>query len=121
MLDVAIIGGGVCGCSLLYALSGYQLQAALLEKTNDVGVATTKANSAIVHAGYDPAPGTLMARYNAPGNALVRQLAQDLDILFRGCGSLVVAFDEAERPQIEKLYHRGLQNGVPGLRIVAAD
>ncbi len=117
MLDVAIIGGGVCGCSLLYALCGYGLQVGLFEKTNDVGVATTKANSAIVHAGYDPAPGTLMAKYNAPGNALVRQLARDLDILMLDCGSLVVAFDEAERPHIEQLYRRGLQNGVPGLRI----
>ncbi len=76
MLDVAIIGGGVCGCSLLYALSRYQLQAALLEASNDVGVCTTKANSAIIHAGYDPEPGTLMAKYNVQTTPAAEQ---DLD------------------------------------------
>jgi Predicted dehydrogenase len=118
MLNVIIIGGGVCGCSLLYELSRYRLDVVLLEEKNDVGVATTKANSAIVHAGYDPPPDTLMARYNVEGNRLIEQLCKDLDILYRKTGSLMLGFNDADRALIEILYNRGLQNGVPGLRII---
>lgn len=121
MLDVAIIGGGVCGCSLLYALSRYKLNIALLEATNDVGVATTKANSAILHAGYDPEPGTLMAKYNVEGARIAKELCKDLDILRRQTGSLVVAFTEEESATVQKLYERGVQNGVEDLRIVQKD
>lgn len=118
MLDVAIIGGGISGCSLLYQLSRYNLKAVLLEKENDVGVGTTKANSAIVHAGYDPEPGSLMAKYNAEGNRIIQQLCKDLDVHYIQTGSLVLGFDEADRATVEKLYDRGVKNGVPGLRIV---
>ncbi|MFV0414342.1 MAG: NAD(P)/FAD-dependent oxidoreductase [Oscillospiraceae bacterium] len=118
MLDVAIIGGGICGCSLLYQLSRYKVQAALLEKENDVSVGTTKANSAIVHAGYDPEPGTFMAKYNVEGNKMVEELCARLSILYKKIGSLVLAFDEEDRRTLEKLYHNGLANGVPNLRIV---
>lgn len=118
MYDVVIIGGGISGCSLLYQLSRYQLQALLVEKENDVGVGTTKANSAIVHAGYDPEPGTLMAKYNVQGNQMIEKLCANLDVLFKKTGSLVLAFNEADRKTIDTLYQRGLANGVPGLRIV---
>lgn len=118
MFDVAIIGGGVCGCSLLYELSRYRVNAVLLEKENDVGVATTKANSAIVHAGYDPEPGTAMARYNVEGNRIIEQLCHDLDILYKKIGSFVLGFSPEDREMVEKLYQRGIENGVPGLRIV---
>lgn len=115
---MAIIGGGVCGCSLLYELSRYRVKAVLLEKENDVGVATTKANSAIVHAGYDPAPGTRMARYNVEGNRIIEELCRDLDILYNKIGSLVLGFSEEDRKTLETLYERGVANGVPGLRLV---
>ncbi|MDL2253014.1 NAD(P)/FAD-dependent oxidoreductase [Ruminococcaceae bacterium OttesenSCG-928-I18] len=118
MYDVAILGGGICGCSLLYALSRYTLRCVLLEKENDVGVGATKANSAIVHAGYDPMPGTLMAKYNAAGNPRIRELCSELDVLYKQTGSLVLAFDEADRAQIQKLYQKGLANGIPGLEIL---
>lgn len=118
MFDVAIIGGGACGCSLLYELSRYKVNAVLLEKENDVSVGTTKANSAIVHAGYDPEPGTLMARYNVEGNRIIEQLCADLDILYDKIGSLVLGFSEEDRATVEALYRRGVENGVPGLRIV---
>lgn len=118
MFDVAIVGGGVSGCSLLYQLSKYNLKVVLLEKENDVGVGTTKANSAIVHAGYDPEPGTLMARYNVRGNAMVHALCEELDILFKNTGSLVLGFTEADKDVVECLYQNALQNGVPGVRIV---
>jgi glycerol-3-phosphate dehydrogenase len=116
--DVIIIGGGVCGCSLLYELSRYKVKALLLEKDNDVANGTSKANTAIVHAGYDPEPGTKMARYNVEGNAIIDQLCSDLDIMFKKTGSLVVGFDETDRKSIEYLYVKGNKNGVPGLRIM---
>lgn len=118
MFDVAIIGGGACGCSLLYELSRYKVNVVLLERENDVSVGTTKANSAIVHAGYDPEPGTLMARYNVEGNRIIEQLCADLDILYDKIGSLVLGFSEEDRATVEALYQRGVENGVPGLRIV---
>lgn len=118
MFDVAIVGGGACGCSLLYELSRYQVNAVLLEKENDVSVGTTKANSAIVHAGYDPVPGTLMARYNVEGNRMLEQLCGDLDILYKKIGSLVVGFSQEDRKTLELLYRRGVANGVPDLRMV---
>ena len=119
--DIIIIGGGVCGCSLLYELSRYNLKTLLIEKENDISVGTTKGNSAIVHAGYDPEPGTKMAKYNVEGNILIEQLSQDLDILFRKTGSLVIGFDETDRKTIENLLRKGNENGVPGLRIVEKD
>ncbi|MDR2796265.1 MAG: NAD(P)/FAD-dependent oxidoreductase [Spirochaetaceae bacterium] len=116
--DVIIIGGGVCGCSLLYELSRYRIKTLLLEKENDVADGTSKANSAIVHSGYDPAPGTMMARYNVEGNALIERICADLDIMYKKIGSLVVGFDETDRKSIENLYVKGNKNCVPGLRIV---
>lgn len=121
MFDVAIIGGGICGSSLLYELSRYRVAAVLLEKENDVGVATTKANSAIVHAGYDPEPGTKMARYNVQGNQIIEQLCHDLDIPYKKLGSLVLGFSKDDRALLEKLYHRGIENGVPRLRLIEQD
>jgi glycerol-3-phosphate dehydrogenase len=121
MESVIIIGGGVCGCSLLYELSRYNLKTLLLEKENDVADATSKANSAIVHAGYDPEPGTAMARYNVAGNRIIEQLCKDLDIMYEKVGSLVVGFDETDRLSIERLYEKGLANGVPGQKILEGD
>ena len=115
MVDVVIVGGGICGCSLLYELSRYDVQAVLLEKENDVSVGTTKANSAIVHAGYDPLPGTKMARYNVEGNALVKELCEKLDVPYQQIGSLVLAFDEEQDALVRELCARGEKNGVPGL------
>src|SRR5699024_3008161 len=120
MVDVVIVGGGICGCSLLYELSRYDVQAVLLEKENDVSVGTTKANSAIVHAGYDPHPGTKMARYNVEGNALVKELCEKLDVPYQQIGSLVLAFDEEQDALVRELCARGEKNGVPGLRVLSA-
>jgi len=83
MEDLIIIGGGVCGCSILYELSRYKVSVLLLEKENDVACGTTKANSGIVHAGYDPEPGTKMARFNVEGNALIEKLCSDLSISYK--------------------------------------
>jgi glycerol-3-phosphate dehydrogenase len=93
----------------------------LLEKENDVACGSTKANSGIVHAGYDPEPGTGMARFNVEGNVLIEKLCADLDIPYRKVGSLVVGFDETDRKSIEKLLEKGNKNGVPGLKIISGE
>ena len=121
MEDLIIIGGGVCGCSLLYELSRYKVSVLLLEKENDVACGTTKANSGIVHAGYDPEPGTGMARFNVEGNALIEKLSADLEIPYKKIGSLVVGFDETDRKSIEKLFEKGSKNGVPDLKIISGE
>lgn len=120
MVDVIIIGGGICGCSLLYELSKYKVNALLVEKENDVSVGTTKANSAIVHAGYDPHPGTKMARYNVEGNAYIKELCAKLDVPYKQIGSLVLAFDGEQDALVQELCRRGQANGVPGVRVLSA-
>lgn len=119
MYDVAIIGCGIVGAAAAYELSKYQLKLVVLEKENDVANATTKANSAILHAGYDPAPGTLMAKLNVRGSLLAKALCQKLDVPYRQCGSLVAAFSPSEIPALHALYERGCKNGVPGLRLLS--
>ena len=117
MYDVTIIGAGISGCSLAYELSKYNVNALLLEKENDVSVGTTKANSAIVHAGYDPEPGSKMAKYNVKGCAYTEELCKKLDVPYKKIGSLVVAFADEEMETVKELYDRGNENGVPGLEI----
>ena len=120
MVDVVIVGGGVCGCSLLYELSRYKLSAVLVEKENDVSDTRSRVNSAIVHAGYDPHPGTTMARYNVEGNALVKELCEKLDVPYKQIGSLVLAFDADQDALVRELFDRGTQNGVPGMKVLSA-
>jgi len=96
MLDVAIIGCGVVGAAAAYELSHYPLHVAVLEAENDVADGTTKANSAILHAGYDPEPGTQMARLNVQGVALAKEICARLDVPYRQCGSLVLALSQAK-------------------------
>lgn len=121
MFDVAIIGCGIVGAAAAYEFSKYDLSVAVLEKSTDVATGTTKANSAIVHAGYDPKPGTLMAKLNVRGSQLIEELAQKLDVEYEKIGSLVLAFDEDDLETIKTLYGRGTENGVPGLRILSAE
>lgn len=116
--DVAIVGGGVVGCAVARELSRYELRAVLLEATEDVAMGSSKANSAIVHAGYDCKPGSLMARLNVRGNALFTRWCEELEVPLSRCGSLVIGFDEADRAQIEELYAQGVKNGVPDMQIV---
>ena len=121
MLDVAIIGCGVVGAAAAYELSHYPLHVAVLEAENDVADRTTKANSAILHAGYDPEPGTQMARLNVQGVALAKEICARLDVPYRQCGSLVLALSQAELPHLQKLYANGVANGVPGIRLLTAE
>lgn len=117
MYDVAIIGCGIVGAAAAFELSRYDISVIALERENDVATGTTKANSAIVHAGYDPEPGTLMAELNVRGNAIIKDLCLRLDVPYRQCGSLVLAFSEQELQALEKLKQRGIKNGVSGLEI----
>ena len=121
MYDVLIIGCGVTGAAAAFELSKYKLRVGILERENDVAMGTTKANSAILHAGYDPEPGTLMARLNVRGVELARELCGQLDVPYNPCGSLVLAFSEEELPVIRELYRRGCENGVPGLELLTGD
>ena len=121
MFDVIIIGCGVVGAACAYELSRYDLSVAVLEKSNDVANGTSKANSAIVHAGYDPHPGTNIARLNVEGNRLMPELCKKLDVPFRQIGSHVLAFSEKEVGTLRALYERGVRNGVPGLKLLSGD
>lgn len=117
MFDVAIIGGGVIGCAAAWALSRYEGRFCLLEAHEDVANETSKANSAIVHAGFDAEAGTEMARLNVLGNAMFDMLHEDLEVPFIRNGSLVLAFDDEDMAHVKELYERGIKNGVPGLEI----
>ena len=118
MYDCIIIGAGISGCSLAFELSKYSGKVLWLEKNNDVADETTKANSAIIHAGYDPEPNTLMAKYNIWGNKIIPSLCKDLDVPCKNIGSLVVGFSEEDDKTIEMLYKRGIENGVENQRII---
>ncbi len=115
MYDVCIIGGGVIGCAIARELSRYALSLVLLEKNSDVAEGTTKANSAIVHAGYDAKPGSNKARTNLAGNRLFAGWCRELDVPYDQNTSLVVAFGEDQRQGLAGLLERGQKNGVAGL------
>ena len=121
MYDVVIIGCGVVGASAAYELARYKLRVAVLEAAADIAAGTTKANSAIIHAGYDPEPGTLMARLNVEGNRLTGEICEKLQVPFKRVGSLVAAFTPEQLPTLQALYDRGCKNGVPGLRLLSGE
>lgn len=121
MLDVVIIGAGIMGAATAYELAKYKLKVLVLEKEHDVSNGTTKANSGIVHAGYDAPTGSLMAKYNALGNAMYEELCKEIDAPFKRTGSLVLAFSEEEIQHLKLLYDRGMKNGIPGIKILEKD
>ena len=118
MYDVIIIGAGVSGCASARELSRYKARICVLEKAEDVCCGTSKANSAIAHAGYDAPVGSLMARLNVQGSQMMEQLSKELDFEFKRIGSLVLCRTQEDRPKLQELYDRGVTNGVEGLRIV---
>ena len=119
--DVLIIGAGVCGCAIAHELSRYRLDIAVLDRNADIGEGTSKANSGIVHAGYDAKPGTLKAKLNVRGSQMMPHLAQKLGIPFMRNGSMVVALSDEDEDHMQKLYERGQKNGVEGLRILTRE
>lgn len=121
MYDVVIVGAGVVGCAIARELSRYKLNTLVLEKENDVCCGTSKANSAIVHAGFDAKPDTLKGKMNAKANAMFDKLQEDLGFSFRRNGSLVLCFDENDMDKLYELKERGEKNGVPLLSIISGE
>lgn len=121
MYDAAIIGAGVIGCAIARELSKYSLKACVIERNDDVCEGTSKANSGIIHAGFDARPGTLKAKMNVRGNAMMDQLAKELDIPFVRNGSLVVRTQDQERDVLERLLEQAATNQVPDVRILNRD
>ena len=121
MYDIIIIGAGVIGCAAARELSKYNAKTLVIEKSEDVCTGTSKANSAIVHSGYDAKNGTLKARFNVEGNRMMDKVCRELDVPFKRIGSLTVCTDESRIGELDALKERGEKNGVEGLRILDRD
>ena len=119
--DVVIIGAGVIGASIARYLSQYSLKTVVLEKEEDICSGTSKANSAIVHAGHDAKTGSLKAKFNLLGSKMMEDLSKELDFAYKRNGSFVVCFSKDDMPELTKLYQRGLDNKVEGLEILDGD
>ena len=118
MYKVAIIGGGVTGGLIARKLAQLDISMVILERENDVAMGQSKANSGIVHAGFDPVPGTLKAKLNVMGNQMMEQICRELNVKYRKNGALVVGYTDEDIKNIEILYHRGIENGVKDLKVL---
>ena len=118
IFDAVVIGAGVIGCAVARELSRYTANILVLERESDVCEGTSKANSAIIHGGFDAKAGTLKAKFNVLGNSMMDRVAEELDVPFRRIGALVVCRSEEDMPALRELYDRGVKNGVEGLRIL---
>ena len=121
MIKVVIVGGGVVGCAVARELSRYDCDISVLERSFDVSEGTSKANSGIVHAGFDAKPDTLKAKYNVLGNKMFDRLAKELEFSFCRNGAFVVCFNEEDLPHLNKLKEQGVYNGVEGLEIISGE
>lgn len=119
--DVVVVGAGIAGCTAARELARYDLSICVLEAGNDIACGATRANSAIVHAGFDPVPGTLKARFNVEGSKACPRWCDELGVQFRRNGSMVLAFDDEGRLKLDELVRRADANGVEGVRIVSGD
>lgn len=119
--DIAIVGAGITGCAIARQLARYDLSICVVEAANDIALGASKANGGLVHAGYDPAPGTVKAQVNARGCELYGTWAQELGFLFRRTGSMVLGFSDEDRTHLEKLRRNGLANGVPEMSIIGPE
>lgn len=117
--DAVVIGGGVLGCFVARNLRRWNISVLLLEKEDDVCKGITRANSAICYAGYDNKPGSLKAEMTVRGNANMAALCEELEVPFSRCGSLLVTYDKDAVSKLKKKLENGLQNGVPGLRLLS--
>lgn len=110
--DVIIAGAGVSGGLIARELTKYKLSCCVLEKSGDVAMGASKANSGIIHGGFDPEPGTLKAKLNVSGVPLLYEAAKELNVPHKNCGSLVIAFDDDQVKTLKALYERGIENGL---------
>lgn len=118
MVDIAIIGAGVIGCAIAQRLARYAGRFVVLDRAHDVSEGASKANSGIVHAGYDAKPGTEKARLNVKGAGMMKGLCRSLGVPYGQPGALVLGFQEGDRPALEALYHNAQANGVKGCRLI---
>lgn len=121
MYDVVVIGAGVIGSAVARELSRYQLRTVVLEKEEDVCCGTSKANSAIIHAGFDAAPGSVKAKMNVAGSQMMEELSKELDFPYKRNGSLVLCFAEEDIPKLYALKEKGEKNQVSGLEIIQGE
>lgn len=121
MYDIIIIGAGISGTTIARELSRYDLDVLVLDKDNDISNGTTKANTALVHAGYDAPIGSDMAKFNVEGSAIYEALCKELDVPYERVGSLVIGFNEEDKETIKSLYEQGVENGVPEMSIIDRD
>lgn len=119
--DVAIVGAGVIGAMTARELTRYKLSVCMLEKENDVSMGASKANSGIIHGGFDPVPGTVKAEMNTLGVPLLYEAARELNVPHKNNGSIILAFGEEEEKTLKALYERGLENKIERLKIVSGD
>ena len=119
--DIAIVGAGITGCAIARQLARFELSICVVEAANDIALGASKANGGLVHAGYDPVPGTVKAQVNARSCELYDTWAQELGFLFCRTGSMVLGFNDEDRAHLEQLRSNGLTNGVPELSIVRPD
>jgi len=117
--DVIIIGAGVSGAMIAHSLAKYNLKVCVLEKESDVSMGTTAANSAIIHAGFDPEPGSLKAKLNREGSLMMERTAKELSVPYKRIGAMVLCFDEERMPDLRLLYERGLSNKIDELSIIS--
>ena len=116
--DAIVIGGGILGCMTARNLRRWKIQTLLLEKEDDVCKGITRANSAIVYAGYDNKPGSLKAELTVRGNANMAKLCEELEVPFSRCGSLLVTYEEVSLPKMHRKLENGIRNGVPGVQML---
>lgn len=121
MYDVAIIGAGAIGCAIARELSRFKVNACVIERDEDVCCGTSKANSAIVHAGFDATPGSLKAKLNVQGSKMMEDMSKELDFPYLRNGSLVVRTSDQDPDVLRELLDKGIKNGVEGLRIIDRD
>ena len=119
--DAVVIGGGVIGSAIIRYLSLYNMKTLLVEKEEDISSGTTKANSGIVHAGYDPEPGTLKAKLNVKGAKMIKEESGKLHFDYKVNGAMVVSFSSNDDYKIDELYERGIKNGVEDMEIISGD
>ena len=121
MRDIVIIGGGVIGCGVARLLSAYDADITLIERGHDVAEGASKANSGIVHAGFDAQPGTLKAKLNVEGSRMFPSLCEELNVPYEMTGALVLAFNESGCDTVRRLYEQGMKNGVERLSVLGRD
>ncbi len=121
MQKIIVIGGGVIGCAVARELASYKAEITVLERANDVATGTSKANSGIVHAGFDAHTGTAKAKFNVLGSKMFASVAEELDFPYKNNGAFVLNFSEEGNTTLEELLEQGKNNGVEGLKILSGD